>query len=104
MIPIKSLMVACLVLMLLQGISIVFKQIAILRGEPLGGPPSGASPGEPDGGPGSGALDEAAPARTDAAPGVTGSGASMGASRGDNASPYAGSNAGVPAGEGSARP
>jgi len=32
MIPIKVLMVACLVLMLLQGISLVFKHIATLRG------------------------------------------------------------------------
>ena len=37
MIPIKALMVACLVLMVLQGVSIVFKQVAILRGEPLDG-------------------------------------------------------------------
>ena len=32
MIPIKVLMVACLVLMLLQGVSLVFKHIATLRG------------------------------------------------------------------------
>ena len=64
MIPIKSLMVACLVLMLLQGISIVFKQIAILRGEPLGEPPPGSSPDEPGGGPGAGALDAATPERS----------------------------------------
>lgn len=35
MIPIKSLMLACLVLMLLQTLSEVFKHIADLRGEPL---------------------------------------------------------------------
>lgn len=35
MIPIKALMVACLVLMLLQAISLVFKHIAALRGEEL---------------------------------------------------------------------
>jgi len=32
MIPIKVLMVACLVLMLLQGVSLVFKHIATIRG------------------------------------------------------------------------
>lgn len=34
-IPIKSLMVACLVLMLLQAVSLVFKHIATLRGETI---------------------------------------------------------------------
>ncbi|HPE25077.1 TRAP transporter small permease subunit [Albidovulum sp.] len=34
-IPIKSLMVACTVLMLLQGVSILFKNIAVLRGKTL---------------------------------------------------------------------
>ncbi|WP_299906719.1 TRAP transporter small permease subunit [uncultured Paracoccus sp.] len=34
-IPIKALMVACLVLMLLQAFSLVFKHIATLRGEPI---------------------------------------------------------------------
>lgn len=35
MIPIKCLMVACILLMVLQGVSLVFKNIAVLRGEPL---------------------------------------------------------------------
>ena len=35
MIPIKSLMVVCIALMLLQSISILFKNIAQLRGEPI---------------------------------------------------------------------
>jgi len=35
MIPIKALMVACIVLMLLQGVSLVFKHIATLRGADL---------------------------------------------------------------------
>lgn len=35
MIPIKSLMVACIVLMLLQSVSIAFKHIATLRGAEL---------------------------------------------------------------------
>ena len=35
MIPIKALMVACLILMLLQGVSLVFKHIATLRGADL---------------------------------------------------------------------
>jgi TRAP-type mannitol/chloroaromatic compound transport system permease small subunit len=35
MIPIKILMVACIVLMLLQSLSILFKHIATLRGETL---------------------------------------------------------------------
>ena len=34
-IPIKALMVVCLVLMLLQAFSLVFKHIATLRGEPI---------------------------------------------------------------------
>jgi TRAP-type mannitol/chloroaromatic compound transport system permease small subunit len=34
-IPIKALMVFCLVLMLLQAFSLVFKHIATLRGEPI---------------------------------------------------------------------
>lgn len=34
-IPIKALMVVCLVLMLLQALSLVFKHLATLRGEPL---------------------------------------------------------------------
>ncbi|MEI5677815.1 MULTISPECIES: TRAP transporter small permease subunit [unclassified Mesorhizobium] len=34
-IPIKSLMVVCLVLMLMQAVSLVFKHIATLRGEDL---------------------------------------------------------------------
>lgn len=34
-IPIKALMVACLVLMLLQAFSLVFKHIAVLKGEPI---------------------------------------------------------------------
>ncbi|NGN41157.1 TRAP transporter small permease subunit [Mesorhizobium sp. CGMCC 1.15528] len=34
-IPIKSLMVACLVLMLMQAVSLVFKHIATLRGDHL---------------------------------------------------------------------
>jgi len=34
-IPIKSLMVVCLVLMMLQAFSLVFKHIATLRGEPI---------------------------------------------------------------------
>lgn len=34
-IPIKSLMVFCLILMLLQAFSLVFKHIATLRGEPI---------------------------------------------------------------------
>ena len=34
-IPIKSMMVACTVLMLLQGVSILFKNIAVLRGKTL---------------------------------------------------------------------
>ncbi|TKW66008.1 MAG: TRAP transporter small permease subunit [Paracoccus denitrificans] len=34
-IPIKSLMVVCLVLMLLQAFSLVFKHIATLRGRPI---------------------------------------------------------------------
>lgn len=37
MIPIKALMVACIVLMLLQTLSLFFKHWAALRGEPLGG-------------------------------------------------------------------
>ncbi|MDX2309045.1 MAG: TRAP transporter small permease subunit [Hyphomicrobium sp.] len=35
MIPIKALMVACIVLMLLQTVSMVFKHVAALRGEDL---------------------------------------------------------------------
>jgi TRAP-type mannitol/chloroaromatic compound transport system permease small subunit len=35
-IPIKALLVACLVLMLMQAVSLVFKHIATLRGENLG--------------------------------------------------------------------
>jgi len=35
-IPIKALLVACLVLMLMQAVSLVFKHIATLRGEELG--------------------------------------------------------------------
>ena len=35
MIPIKALMVGCIVLMLLQSFSLVFKHIATLRGETL---------------------------------------------------------------------
>jgi TRAP-type mannitol/chloroaromatic compound transport system permease small subunit len=35
MIPIKALMVGCIVLMLLQSVSLVFKHIATLRGENL---------------------------------------------------------------------
>lgn len=35
-IPIKALLVACLVLMLMQAIALVFKHIATLRGENLG--------------------------------------------------------------------
>jgi TRAP-type mannitol/chloroaromatic compound transport system permease small subunit len=38
MIPIKSLMVACIVLMLLQTVSLFFKHWAALRGEPLAVP------------------------------------------------------------------
>lgn len=38
MIPIKSLMVACIVLMILQTVSLFFKHWAALRGEPLGSP------------------------------------------------------------------
>lgn len=34
-IPIKALMVVCLVLMLLQALSLVFKHVATLRGEPI---------------------------------------------------------------------
>lgn len=34
MIPIKALMVACIVLMILQAISLIFKHIAVLREEP----------------------------------------------------------------------
>lgn len=34
-IPIKALMVFCLVLMLLQAFSLVFKHIAVLKGEPI---------------------------------------------------------------------
>ncbi|MFD1796227.1 TRAP transporter small permease subunit [Paracoccus aurantiacus] len=34
-IPIKSLMVVCLVLMLLQAFSLVFKHVAVLRGRPI---------------------------------------------------------------------
>ncbi|WP_028004482.1 TRAP transporter small permease subunit [Sinorhizobium meliloti] len=34
-IPIKSLMVACLILMLMQAIALVFKHVAALRGEEL---------------------------------------------------------------------
>ena len=34
-IPIKALMVVCLVLMLLQAFSLVFKHIAVLKGEPI---------------------------------------------------------------------
>ena len=34
-VPIKSLMVVCTVLMLLQGVSILFKNVAVLRGKPL---------------------------------------------------------------------
>lgn len=34
-IPIKALMVVCLILMLLQALSLVFKHIATLRGEPI---------------------------------------------------------------------
>ena len=60
MIPIKALMVACLVLMVLQGVSIVFKQIAILRGDPLDAPPPGAPP--PGKTPGTTPTDDALPA------------------------------------------
>lgn len=35
MIPIKALMVGCIVLMLLQSVSLIFKHIATLRGETL---------------------------------------------------------------------
>ncbi len=35
MIPIKALMVGCLVLMLLQAVSMAFKHVATLRGEPI---------------------------------------------------------------------
>jgi TRAP-type mannitol/chloroaromatic compound transport system permease small subunit len=35
-IPIKALLVACLVLMLMQAIALVFKHVATLRGEDLG--------------------------------------------------------------------
>ena len=35
MIPLKALMVACIVLMVLQGVSLVFKHIATLRGADL---------------------------------------------------------------------
>lgn len=42
MIPIKVLMVACIVLMVLQSIALVFKQIAILRGDPFEPPDSSA--------------------------------------------------------------
>jgi TRAP-type mannitol/chloroaromatic compound transport system permease small subunit len=38
MIPIKGLMVFCIVLMLLQTLSLFFKHWAVLRGDPLGGP------------------------------------------------------------------
>lgn len=34
-IPIKSLMVVCLVLMLMQSVALVFKHVAVLRGEKL---------------------------------------------------------------------
>lgn len=34
-IPIKSLMVACLILMLMQGLALVLKHLAVLRGEKL---------------------------------------------------------------------
>lgn len=44
MVPIKSLMVACLVLMVLQAVALVFKHVATLRGDPLDGGP----PPEPD--------------------------------------------------------
>jgi len=40
MIPIKVLMVGCIVLMVLQAISIIFKQIAILRGDQFEPPAS----------------------------------------------------------------
>lgn len=39
MIPIKSLMVGCIVLMLLQAVSLFLKHWADLRGAPLGPPP-----------------------------------------------------------------
>lgn len=35
MIPIKALMVGCLVLMLLQAVALVFRHVATLRGEPI---------------------------------------------------------------------
>ncbi|MGQ0564654.1 MAG: TRAP transporter small permease subunit [Gemmobacter sp.] len=38
MIPIKTLMVACIVLMILQAVSLIFKHWAVLRGEHLGRP------------------------------------------------------------------
>jgi hypothetical protein len=38
MIPIKALMVGCIVLMLLQTVSLFFKHWAALRGEPLAAP------------------------------------------------------------------
>jgi hypothetical protein len=43
MIPIKALMVACIVLMLLQTVSLFFKHWAALRGVTLGAP---VDPGE----------------------------------------------------------
>lgn len=38
MIPIKALMVGCILLMLLQALSLFFKHWAALRGDPLGAP------------------------------------------------------------------
>ena len=48
MVPIKSLMVACLVLMVLQAVALVFKHAATLRGEPLDDGPPGSGEPEPD--------------------------------------------------------
>lgn len=42
MIPIKVLMVACVVLMVLQAVSIIFKQVAIIKGDPFEPPASSA--------------------------------------------------------------
>jgi len=44
MIPIKSLMVGCIVLMLLQTVSLAFKHWTALRGEPPEGAPVGPAP------------------------------------------------------------
>ena len=45
MIPIKALMVGCLVLMVLQAVALVFKHVGTLRGDPMDGSfPDGGSP------------------------------------------------------------